>query len=163
MSATEWTALVVAAIGAIGAVVLQALQMYFSYKRDTSIKKDMGTAAIKVEEVKEKIDHNTVITREGTAVAATNAAVAAVSAAESKAATHEMSKSLEKKLNGGIDAAVAQAVDPMKKILDEHTSKIEELNQYVHKKNHDLLDAMQVQSTKLDSLILLLKEQKGSS
>ncbi len=62
MNATEWTALTVAAIGAIGAVVLQAMQMYFSYRRDTAMKDKAEEAVKKADAVEKKLDNNTVIT-----------------------------------------------------------------------------------------------------
>lgn len=77
MSEAGWTALTVAAIGAFGTafsgVILQALQMYLSYKRDLAIKTKAESAVKEakeakeklnndVEQVKKKIDDNTAIT-----------------------------------------------------------------------------------------------------
>lgn len=130
MSATELTALIVAAIGALGAVALQALQMYFSYKRDLVLKSKAEEVASTTRVVESKLDTNTSITK-------TNIKQAHI--------TKEAVESLDKKLNGGIDAAVESAVRPLRKILDEHSSQDEQ-------NMKEIKDKLEELKTKIDNI-----------
>lgn len=116
MSATEWTALTVAAIGALGValgnVVLQALQMWLTYKRDLSLKE--GTA-----KVEQKVDANTKITKEGTAAAATNARAAVSAATTAAAKTEEIAEQLNGKLESKITEIVKAHTEPIVASLNE--------------------------------------------
>lgn len=114
--------------------------------------------------VERKIDDNTTITVSGNQMAASNAAAAANVASAAKTAVDHLDQKLEKKLNGGIDAAVAQAVEPVHAVLREHTARIEELNRYVHQRNHDLLGALQTQTNQIAAVLEMLKQQaKGGA
>jgi hypothetical protein len=55
METSGWIALTVAAIGAVGSVVLQALHMYLSYKRDMAIKEKVEIVARATNGLTEKI------------------------------------------------------------------------------------------------------------
>ena len=84
-------------------------------------------AAIKADVVEKKIDSNTAITKAGTEAAATNAKAAEVNAKaaevtakEAKNATTALAKTLETKLNGGVDAAIESAVKPLRDAMLEH-------------------------------------------
>ena len=103
-------------------------------------------AAKKAEDVEGKLDSNTRITAAGAAAAAVAAQDAAATAS---------------KLNGGVDKAVAEAIEPLQKALDDHARRIETLDEYVHRRNHDLLTALQAQTNKLEAVLVLLRQQKG--
>ncbi len=107
--------------------------------------------------VKGQIDDNTAVTKAGLVVAATNAQAAVGAATEAHAAVEQMGKQLSKKLNGGIDSAIAGAVDPIRVALAEHAARVDGLEKYIHDRNHDLLDALHTQSTKVDLLIETIK------
>lgn len=150
MSATELTAIIVAAIGAIGAVLLQGLQMYLSYKRDMVIRQ-------KTETVEAKISDNTNITIRGNRAATVAAEQAVVAASEARGKSEEIVETINKKLNGGVDAAITSAIEPIQKVVQEHTTKIEELNKYVHQRNHDIVNALQTNTNKIQILIDTMK------
>lgn len=108
-------------------------------------------AAVKAQIVEKKIDNNTILTVKGTAAAAETAA--------------EVKATLDKKLNGGLDAALKEAVTPVKEALESHMAKdaedmaeikdkLSEHVEYTHKRHHDILDAVGVLSNKLTALIL---------
>lgn len=120
-------------------------------------------AAKKAGDVEKKVDDNTEITKVGTDRAAHNAAVAATVAADARA----VSEVINQKLNGGIDAAVNSVGDELKKHADrdekymaEIDAKFEKLTEYVHQRNHDMLDAMSVQANKLETVLVVLKQEK---
>ena len=121
-------------------------------------------AATRADETAAKIDANTEITRVG--------AAAAVESAQ--------------KLNGGVDSAVVNAMAPIHKALMEHiaqntrdigelkrvvadlktamadfvsSEKLKEFSDYIHKRNHDMLNVLTAQDTKVE-LILKKMEQR---
>lgn len=163
MNGAEWTALAVAAIGAIGAIVLQALQMYLSYKRDTSIEG--------------KVDENTKITTNSSEVADKNSRAAvetAMSAATNTADIKEVTESIKRKLNGGIDSAISDAVRPINdklvtysemndKNVRDMNDKIVKLNEYVRTRNHDMLTALQTLSNQVGAVILKIEENSKTA
>lgn len=55
MDATGWAVVVVAAIGAMGSVILQSLHMYLSYKRDLAIRGEVHGVAKATNGITEKI------------------------------------------------------------------------------------------------------------
>lgn len=151
LNATELTALVVAAIGAIGAVVLQALHMYLAYRRDISLKGDVKAAvdqtaavAATAEAVESKLDDNTAITKEtkeaATAVGQHNEAcnteitrLATVSAQH-----HDRISALE-----GQMARLAVTVEAASKNVDST--------------RHEMRTNLQTVMNKLDGLMMLAK------
>lgn len=107
----------------------------------------------KANRVEKKLDNNTTIT-------ATAARKADSNTSNIIAATAAVDR-IDKKLNGGIDASINQAIDPIKAQLDDHAKKIEALDNYAHKRNHDILTVLQAQSNKLESVIQILRNQTG--
>lgn len=128
------------------------------------VEKKADEAAKKAGVVEQKLDDNTRITVAGAESATTNAKVAAQAATSAKASTEAISK----KLNGGIDAAIKEGVQPVldtlhahadtlqthieddKKVAEEIRGKFDELTEYVHNRNHDMLDALQTHANKLE-------------
>ncbi len=116
------------------------------------------------ESIGDKVDHNTKVTEDGTTMAASNAAEAAT-ASKSVALTTD---TINKKLNGGLHAAINSAIDPVHKALIAHTEKdandlaevkddvaevkekFDSLVEYVHERNHDILGGMQALSNKMN-------------
>lgn len=96
-------------------------------------------AATKAAAVEKKIDRNTTITT------------------ETKDATVAMAGNIDRKLNGGLDVAIADAVKPIQKEFETHKTevngKLNTLTEYVHQRNHDILNAISVQSNKLNVLL----------
>lgn len=122
-------------------------------------------AATKAKNLEDKLDANTKITKAGV-VQATNAAS---TASETKAVTEV----LKNKLNGGVDAAVREGILPVQKALDEHAEtdeanmkeinvRFKELTDYVHQRNHDLLNAIGVQSNKIETLLQAVKQLQAA-
>lgn len=101
MNAAEWTALVVAAIGALGAVASNIVSMILSYKRD--------------KDTQSKVEENTFITKTH-AKAATAAAVVAA----------KNSEEVKSKLNGGVDAAIETALKPVRQAQEDHALQDEQ-------------------------------------
>lgn len=112
--------------------------MYFTYLR-----------------LKNGLDQNTRITKRGI---------------ETTDQTKTEVKTISKKLNGGIDTAIKDGIAPVEKLLKEHAEadesnlktinqKFEELTNYVHKRNHDVLNALQTQNNKLETLLEMVKAQ----
>lgn len=99
-----------------------------------------------------KLDTNTYITEQAARSVESNSKVVATSVTAVD--------QINKKLNGGIDAAIAQAIEPIHKMLNEHTKKISELDDYVHQRNHDMLSNLQILSNKLDTITVLVKSEK---
>lgn len=133
----------------------------------SQVRGDVDAVARKADSVEKKIDSNTEITVAGNTAATTNARVAATAAIDAKKSVDEVSA----KLNGGIDSAIAAAVEPIKRGMSEHAAtddknmrdindkiaaldaRIEEHNKYVHGRNHDILNKVAVLITKVDVLI----------
>ncbi len=112
---------------------------------------------------------------EGAAVAATEAeahAKKAVTTAETRAQVVEdkidnntaITKETNKKMNGGLDAAIKEGIAPVHQCLKDHIeqdsedleevkTKFQELTAYVHERNHDILEAIGLQSNKLNLLL----------
>lgn len=107
------------------------------------------TAAVEV-----KLDNNTSLTKEGTKAAADNAATAVKTASEAKEAAVQSARMITDKLNGGLDKILSAMITPVREMLAQHM-------EYVHLRNHDILNALNPLSTKLDVLIEILK-QKGA-
>ncbi len=166
MSAAEWTAAgaaVVAAIGAVGAIILQALQMYFTFKRATTIEG--------------KVDDNTKITKDSAKAAVENSKVAvatAKTAATAATETKAVADGINKKLNGGIDAAIAEAIRPVKDKLDSHSElddknmreineKIAKFTEYQHTRNHDIVTALQALTNQVAALIAMAEQKDKTS
>lgn len=110
-----------------------------------------------VDRVADKVDVNTDITQKVGAAAVANARAAVETAADAK----EAAQSIDKKLNGGIDAALSQAVGRMQASLDKHALQDEKnlaeinarftgLSEYVHQRNHDMLNEMNKQSLMIE-------------
>lgn len=134
------------------------------------------TAAAKAAVVEGKLDDNTNLTRAGTAAAASNAKAAEQAATEAKSTAETISK----KLNGGIESTIEAAIAPIRAAFIEHAAsdernmaeiraamnrfvtdeKLSELIEYVHKRNHDILDAVGAQSNRLDVVLLKLEGKK---
>ena len=118
--------------------------------------------------VEQKLDHNTAITQEGAEAAATSARAAETSAkrvAETASDAKTTMDSISRRLNGGIDTAISEAVDPVKAHLEDHVNKFDELKSrvemldaYIHQRNHDILGGLHVLTTKVGILL----ERNGS-
>ncbi len=121
----------------------------------------------KQQTVERKLDQNTKITQDGATAASTNAKEASVNAKEAKdAATSaaEDTRTIKSKLNGGIDAAIAEGIAPVKTLLEQHTqddlrnlaeikAKFDTVEQYMHQRNHDIRGDLQTLTSKLDILL----------
>ena len=105
-------------------------------------------AATKAQTVEKKIDANTAITKGGVAAAVTSAKVAAVAAAEAKVATD----TIHEKLNGRLDKAINDAVAPVEE-------RLHKLAEYVHERNHHLLDEFTKTSNKVELIFQLLQQK----
>ena len=103
-------------------------------------------AAVKAKAVEDKIDDNTKITKESAAAAVQRADTAVVAATTTKAAVDVIGK----KLNGGIDEAITTAVTPL------HAA-VANLERYVHDRNHDLLTSLQLQSNRIEAILMMVK------
>lgn len=143
---------IVTGLVTVTTLVVGFLTLWLKLKYDEE-KKDKTDAAIS-----KKIDDNTHVTMIGTTEAAKNAGIAALTADEAKQATVAIAENINKKLNGGIDSAVADAIEPVHKMLKEHSEKIDNLEKYVHERNHDLLGVIQAQSNKLTMILNKLNE-----
>lgn len=134
------------------------LQLRYGQKQTENLAK-------KAETVEQKLDHNTQLTKEGTKKAAENARIAADTASEAKTAAQE----LNERLNGGLEDKIKEIVQPIREDLAAHSRKddasLEEiranfqgLEKYVHQRNHDVLNALNVQSLKIDALLKKLED-----
>lgn len=122
---------------------------------------------------KAAIEKNTEVTKAGTEAAAVSAKAAATAAATSAkaAATNTAAVSeISRKLNGGIDEAISAAVTPIQMVLSEHTAKDERdkreikerfdlIEQYIHDRNHDMMNAMATISSNVNILLRLNQEK----
>lgn len=115
----------------------------------------------KVDKVEKKLDDNTHVTK--------TAAFKATNVAEVVDQVKEATDTLKKKMNGGIDSAISEAITPIQKTLEEHVvidernvkdvnDKLETLTEYVHKRNHEILNALQTQSNRIENIRLLMLE-----
>jgi Sec-independent protein translocase protein TatA len=108
-------------------------------------KESAETVRTKMDSVMSKVDHNTKI------------------ATESKVTNEEMVETVKQKLNGGIDAVIATALEPIHKLVTDHKAevaeKIEMLNKYVHQRNHDILDAVNSSNLKIEVVRKMLEDQ----
>lgn len=147
-----WTAIIGAIFVGLTNLAVTITGMVLSYLRDRELKKDVQT--------------NTTITKEGTEAATTTAA-------EAKKVAGDLAETVTKKLNGGIDAAIVEGVAPVLQVLEKHTEddlrslaeireKFNSLEQYVHARNHDVLNALGIQSNNL-TLILTKLEQRDAA
>ncbi len=161
MDATGWSII----IGAIFLGLTQLTQMILSYLRDRN-------AALKVQEVNDKVEANTLITKHQGQEAIRSAKDAVRSASDAKVATHELDRKLEGKLNGGIDAAIKEGIAPLQQALAEHAAndeknlkeineKIEILDKYSHDRNHDMLGALSTINNKVTALVMLAKKDEA--
>lgn len=151
MSATEWTALVVAAIGAVGAIVLQGLQMYFSYKRDSVMKATTQAVERKLDHntqltsvVKTKVDENTTLTEE-------------VKTSADKASQHvegcdERMKVLNAKL-----ATHDSRINSLEGKVNDIQKTVELLGKNIDSTRHEMRNDLQTLMNKLDLLMVIGK------
>jgi hypothetical protein len=112
--------------------------------------------------VETKIDDNTRLTQAGAAQASVNA-IAAKAAADGAA---DKADAIAERLNGGLD-------DKIKAIVREHSmqddknmaeinGKLKDLTEYVHQRNHDLLDVLQTHTTRTAAQYeQLIREVRG--
>lgn len=112
----------------------------------------------KTDLVGRKIDDNTTITVEANQAAVSSAQTAASVASAAKTAVDR----IDRKLNGGIDSSIREATDPIHAVLKQHTGRIEELTDYVHKRNHEVLNALQTQANKVEAVLVILRQQQNS-
>jgi len=140
----------------IGGMVVGFLTLWVKLKYGVEQAEE---AARKTQAVEHKIDTNTRLTQSGADQATKTAAIAAETAAQTKDAVEDMAASISKKLNGGLDAAISQAVDPVKAVLNDHgqtvqalEAKFDDLTRYVHQRNHDILNAMQTLTNQIAAL-----------
>lgn len=118
------------ALGTLVGVILSAVAAFMS-----------TLAKIKSEANSKKIDDNTTITRAGTTAAASSAKQAA-------AVAKEMNDSISKKLNGGLDVAIADGIKPLGKRVDE-----------LEKFTRAILDSIKTQDSKIEALLALAKSK----
>ena len=111
------------------------------------------TMLIKLKYAKEAVDANTELTKAGTEAAASNAKEAAVAASSVVLTTD----SINKKLNGGLHSTINEAIQPELKTIQD---KFDALASYVHQRNHDVLDGMQLLSTQMTLLARKLEEKE---
>jgi hypothetical protein len=123
-----------------------------------------------VANVGEKIDANTKITQDATTAATDNAKEAANAAITAKDAAEKINK----KLNGGIEEAIRHGIHPVQVTLEAHVKKdaedigdikkkFEVLSEYVHQRNHDVLDALQGHGLKMDLILKTIGANKKES
>lgn len=143
---------IVTCIASIATNVLTFLTLWIKLKYgvDKAETAVSNTEAIskKTDSVLTKVDDNTKITQ---------------AAAEEASGAKEVTQSINNKLNGGIDKAINDAIGPIQNMISEHAEKISELNKYVHQRNHEILTALQTQSNKLESILILIKGQNEVS
>lgn len=94
--------------------------------------------AAKSAAVEKKIDTNTVITRAGTAAAATHAKAAASAVSEVK----ETAEVINRKLNGGLDSAIETSIAPLRSKLDDHIRQDEECMYEIRATLNDLRERL---------------------
>lgn len=120
----------------------------------------------KTDVVGDKIDHNTELTKRGTTAATANAKAAAATAVVAVRNTEV----LKGKLNGGVDSAVRSALEPIQKLIEDHTAadeksvgevneKLAKLEAYVHDRDHKMRDAIGMLANKLETILSLQQEQ----
>ncbi len=146
---------IVSGVITVTTIVVGFLAMWVKLRYGAEQAKQAKEAA---EVMTEKIEDNTTITRAGLKVAATDAKAAVTAVTEARAAAEQMGRHLDKKLNGGLDHTIANALDPIKKALEGHAGRIEELEKYSHERNHAMLDVLNEQSLKMDLLIETIKK-----
>lgn len=132
--------------------------------------------ATKAKVVEDKIDHNTEITKQGTNQAVESAKEAVHAANNAK----ETVDDINRRLNGGLEKAISLLLYPIQQALMEHItqdtkditdlkaamkefitdSKLKEFSDYIHQRNHDLLDAMNAQT--LQTRLMLAKMEENS-
>lgn len=107
----------------------------------------------KTDSVSKKLDDNTQLTKN----ARDEARVSAMSATT----TRETVEDINRKLNGGIDSAVLTAVAPLHTALEEKIeTKLKELTDYVHQRNHDFLNVLGEQNNKVSIIMHEIKQLK---
>ena len=113
------------------------------------------------EKTDKKLDNNTVITTQASeraeeaSIRAASSTKSAVLAANATATAFDK---INSKLNGGVDAAISQAVEPINKMLTEHSNRIELMNTYIHQRNHDILQHLGIQSNRLEAIALMVNQ-----
>ncbi len=164
MSDTAWTQVAQMVLGVVGLITLWL--KIRSAKQSVETKIDAKSEAIQT-----SVDDNTKLTKQGTAaatlhaseakVAATDAAVAASDAAVAASGAKVAAQEVSKKLNGGLDHAIATALAPIREEMKSFVTndKMEEFMKYVHQRNHNLLDAMQAQTSKMALLLQRLDKK----
>lgn len=156
---TEWIQLVTA-VGTTITVVVASVGAILA-----------NLARIKGASNERKIDHNTEITVKGTTESANIAKTAANTAAETKKATEDMAKDVSKKLNGGLDSAISAGVEPLHTALNTHMeqdkndlnevkSKLDEMTNYVHLRNHDTLNVLNQLNLKVEVIVKMIEKGK---
>lgn len=148
---------VVAGVVQIVVLIVGFLTLWVKLRFDSNKVEEVSK---KTEVVERKLDNNTALTKAGTEAAAKSAIVAVESAARAQIATESMAETLTSKLNGGIDSAIAAAVDPLKETFVTNT-RFEEFVAYIRQRNHDVLNAIAVQSNKIALLTEMMKQQQG--
>ncbi len=108
------------------------------------VKTTEDTAAL-VAAVDEKVEANTKITKAGV---------------QQTAIAKEAVQEVKNKLNGGVDSAVNNAIDPLKKALEDQAAKINDLERYVHQRNHETVNVLQAQGNKLELILKVLERME---
>jgi hypothetical protein len=135
MSDAAVTAVVAGAVNIVGMVIgFLTLWMKVKYGAEKA-----AAAVTKAEAAEEtlgrKIDDNTKITQAG-------------------------ADAVARKLNGGLDQALAEATAPINERLAQNEQKIAELADYHHKAKHDLANALDKLSLKVELLVQQGRAQK---
>ena len=121
--------------------------------------------------VEDKVDANTGITKAGAASAIINAQTASNAALDAKEATEVLAENLNRKLNGGLDHAINSALEPIKRLLEDHDEErkdirsivetlkqqVAEHTEYTHRRNHDMQNSMQAQSNNIVAILEILR------
>lgn len=122
----------------------------------------------------ENVRINTEVTKAGIKVAARDNTAAVVAATDAKAVVEVVAK----KLNGGLEHAIDKAVEPIKVTLQEHQMVITELmeehaknmaevqkqfremSDYIHRRNHEILDKFSNTAYGVQAILEMLKADR---
>ena len=157
------TAIVTITLALLGYLSLRARLKYGEKKSE----EQSSAIGKKTDNVGDKVDNNTKMTKAVNVVAAREARLA--SEAANVVATKQ--EEISKKLNGGVDSAIRNAIAPIHKAIEEHTTsnekkvvevneKLEKLTEYVHERNHKVTDVLQAVVTKQELILERLKDME---
>ena len=161
-------ATVITGLVTVTTIVIGFLTMWVKVKYGNDQTRRM---AERTESVESKIDDNTRITQAGARSAVINAQAASNAAISAKEATDTLSENVNRKLNGGLDHAINSALEPIKRLLEDHDEErkdirsivetlkqqVAEHTEYTHRRNHDMQNSMQAQSNNIVAILEILR------